>query len=64
MGQTLFMPDMKNICILGSTGSIGQNSLEVIANFPGEFRPAYLTTNSNIDLLARQVERYRRSARA
>ena len=62
MGHTLFMPEMKNICILGSTGSIGQNSLEVIANFPGEFRAAYLTTNSNIELLARQVERCRPDA--
>ena len=53
---------MKNICILGSTGSIGQNSLEVIANFPGVFRPVYLTTNNNIELLAKQVERFRPEA--
>jgi 1-deoxy-D-xylulose-5-phosphate reductoisomerase len=53
---------MKNICILGSTGSIGQNSLEVIANFPGEFRPACLTTNRNIALLGAQVERFRPDA--
>lgn len=53
---------MKNICILGSTGSIGQNSLEVIANFPGKFRPACLTTNNNIGLLRTQVERFRPDA--
>lgn len=53
---------MKNICILGSTGSIGQNSLEVIANFPDQFRPAYLTTNKNIDLLQKQIERFRPDA--
>ena len=53
---------MKNICILGSTGSIGQNSLEVIANFPDQFRPVYLTTNKNIDLLQKQVERFRPDA--
>ncbi len=49
---------MKTICILGSTGSIGQNSLEVIAHFPGEFRPAYLTTNTNTRLLQAQVDRW------
>jgi 1-deoxy-D-xylulose-5-phosphate reductoisomerase len=49
---------MKNICILGSTGSIGQNSLEVISNFPGQFRPAYLATNKNINLLKKQIDRF------
>jgi 1-deoxy-D-xylulose-5-phosphate reductoisomerase len=53
---------MKTICILGSTGSIGQNSLEVIAHFPGEFRPAYLTTNTNTRLLQAQVDRWRPDA--
>jgi len=50
---------MKNICILGSTGSIGQNSLDVIANFPEEFHVAYLTANSNVDMLQRQIERFK-----
>jgi len=49
---------MKNICILGSTGSIGRNSLEVIANFPDDFRVAYLTANTNIDLLHQQICRF------
>ncbi|HYQ87139.1 MAG TPA: 1-deoxy-D-xylulose-5-phosphate reductoisomerase, partial [Bacteroidota bacterium] len=49
---------MKNICILGSTGSIGQSSLEVIANFPDEFRVAYLSTNQNIELLQKQIQRF------
>ncbi|TAK51300.1 MAG: 1-deoxy-D-xylulose-5-phosphate reductoisomerase [Bacteroidetes bacterium] len=53
MGKT------KNICILGSTGSIGKNSLEVIARFPELFRPASLTTNSNIDLLEQQIARFK-----
>ncbi len=52
---------MKNICILGSTGSIGRSSLEVIANFPDEFRVAYLTSNTNIDLLQQQIRRFRPS---
>jgi len=49
---------MKNIAILGSTGSIGRNSLEVIENFPNEFRVTYLTTNKNIELLSKQVAKF------
>src|SRR3990172_9407815 len=48
----------KNIAILGSTGSIGRNALEVIGAFPDRFRVTYLTANSNIDLLLEQVERF------
>ena len=50
---------MKNICILGSTGSIGRNALEVIANFPDLFRVTYLTANRNIDLLREQITRFK-----
>lgn len=53
------MSTQKNIAILGSTGSIGTNSLEVIRNFPGLFRAAYLTTNRNIDLLQEQIRLFR-----
>jgi 1-deoxy-D-xylulose-5-phosphate reductoisomerase len=53
---------MKNICILGSTGSIGISSLEVISGFPDRFRPVCLTANRNIDALADQVRRYRPEA--
>ncbi|MFI5252917.1 MAG: 1-deoxy-D-xylulose-5-phosphate reductoisomerase [Bacteroidota bacterium] len=49
---------MKNICILGSTGSIGKNALEVIANFPDMFRVTYLTANKNIGLLQEQINRF------
>jgi len=49
----------KNIAILGSTGSIGKNSLEVIANFPDQFNVSYLTVNKNIDALCDQVRRFR-----
>jgi len=49
------MPTRKNIAILGSTGSIGQNSLEVIRNSPDRFAATYLTANTNIDLLEQQV---------
>ncbi len=47
---------MKNIAILGSTGSIGQNALKVIKEFPGDFRAIALTANSNVELLKKQIE--------
>jgi 1-deoxy-D-xylulose-5-phosphate reductoisomerase len=50
---------MKNIVILGSTGSIGKNSLDVISRFPGEFRASYLVAHRNIALLRKQIEEYR-----
>jgi 1-deoxy-D-xylulose-5-phosphate reductoisomerase len=49
---------MKNICILGSTGSIGQSSLDVIAGFPDRFRVTYLTANKNIRRLEQQIARF------
>ena len=49
---------MKCIAILGSTGSIGQNTLEVIRNFPDKFCAVGLSTNSNIDILYRQIKEF------
>ena len=49
---------MKRIAILGSTGSIGQNTLEVIRNFPDKFCAVGLSTNSNIDILYRQIKEF------
>ena len=45
----------RNIAVLGSTGSIGRNSLEVIKGLPDRFRVTYLTANKNTDLLAQQI---------
>jgi 1-deoxy-D-xylulose-5-phosphate reductoisomerase len=45
---------MKKVLILGSSGSIGVNSLNVIRNFPDRFSVEALTVNSNIDLLEQQ----------
>jgi 1-deoxy-D-xylulose-5-phosphate reductoisomerase len=50
---------MKNIAILGSTGSIGKNALEVIRHFPQRFRVVAISANSNIDLLYEQVCEFR-----
>ncbi|MGD0337386.1 MAG: 1-deoxy-D-xylulose-5-phosphate reductoisomerase [Bacteroidota bacterium] len=49
---------MRNIAILGSTGSIGRSSLEVIQTIPDQFRATYLTTNRNIELLNEQIRRF------
>jgi len=46
----------KRLSILGSTGSIGVNALDVISHLKGEFEIIYLSTNSNIDLLLEQVK--------
>lgn len=50
---------MKQIAILGSTGSIGCNTLRVIEAFKGEFGVAALGAGSNVELLAEQVEQFR-----
>ncbi len=50
---------MKNIAILGSTGSIGRNALEVIAKFPDRFRVIGLTAWNNSALLQAQIIRFR-----
>ncbi len=49
---------MKNIVILGSTGSVGRNSLDVIEKFKDKLNVLGLSANSNIDLLLEQVERF------
>jgi len=53
------MSKIKNIVILGSTGSIGQNTLEVINKFKDKFNILGLSTNSNIHLLLKQVEKFK-----
>jgi 1-deoxy-D-xylulose-5-phosphate reductoisomerase len=49
---------MKNIFILGSTGSIGTNTLEVIRQFKDEFSVYALSANRNIELLEKQIEEF------
>lgn len=53
---------MKRITILGSTGSIGTNALDVISRFPDRFEVAYLSARSNVKLLAEQAKRFRPKA--
>ena len=49
---------MKNLSILGSTGSIGCNALEIVEMFPGRFTVKALAAKNNTTLLAKQVEKF------
>ncbi len=50
---------MKNVVILGSTGSIGKSALDVISRNPDRFRVVGLTAHRNVELLARQIAEFR-----
>ncbi|MGQ9471275.1 MAG: 1-deoxy-D-xylulose-5-phosphate reductoisomerase [Candidatus Aminicenantales bacterium] len=47
------------VIILGSTGSIGRNTLEVIASFPGRFQVAGLAAGANASLLLAQAAQFK-----
>jgi len=49
---------MKRIAILGSTGSIGESALKVVASFNGDFKVVGLTIQSNIRRLDEQVKKF------
>ena len=49
---------MKNVAILGSTGSIGQAVLEVIAHLKDNFKVFAISANRNVSLLEEQIEKY------
>ena len=50
---------MKALTILGSTGSIGQNTLRVAEAFPDRFRVVALAAGHNVEVLAEQIARHR-----
>ncbi|MEX5215723.1 MAG: 1-deoxy-D-xylulose-5-phosphate reductoisomerase [Nitrospiraceae bacterium] len=50
---------MKEIVLLGSTGSIGTNTLDIVDRFPDEFRVVGLTAGSNDEKLEEQIRRFR-----
>ena len=53
---------MKYLSILGSTGSIGTQTLEIIKQFPNEFKVVGLTTNKNSNLLLEQIKEFKPKA--
>src|SRR5512132_1059839 len=50
---------MKNLSVLGSTGSIGRSALDVVEAFPGEFCVVALAAGRSVEKLASQVARHR-----
>lgn len=50
---------MKNIAILGSTGSIGTQTLEVVSLHEDELNVTSLACGKNIDLLEKQIRRFK-----
>lgn len=49
---------MKRISILGSTGSIGTQALDVIEAYPDRFMVAALSCSKSVDMLCEQIERF------
>ena len=49
---------MKTLSILGSTGSIGQNTLTIVSMFPDRFRVKALAAKKNISLLSEQIKKF------
>ncbi len=50
---------MKGLAILGSTGSIGRQTLDVVRSLPDRFKVIGLAAGGNLELLGRQVEEFR-----
>ena len=49
----------RNIAVLGSTGSIGRQTLDVMAEYPSLFHPWLLVARSSADLLIGQARQWR-----
>jgi len=52
------MPEPKRIALLGSTGSIGTQTLDIVSRFPNKFKVEVLTCCNNADLLIRQAKQF------
>jgi 1-deoxy-D-xylulose-5-phosphate reductoisomerase len=52
------MEVVKNLAILGSTGSIGQSTLAVVTEHPQEFRVVGLAAGRNVELLGAQIGQF------
>lgn len=53
---------MKNVVLLGSTGSIGTSTLKVVEDLPGQLRLVGLAAGNNVDLLLKQACRHQPAA--
>ena len=52
------MKRKRNIALLGSTGSIGRQTLEVVSEYPDLFQAWVLVANNSADLLIEQALKY------
>ncbi len=50
---------MKNIAILGSTGSIGTQCLDILTDYPEQFKVTALSCGSNVERLKEQAEKFK-----
>ncbi|MEJ0005565.1 MAG: hypothetical protein WDM77_04060 [Steroidobacteraceae bacterium] len=50
---------MKGIAVLGATGSIGVNTLDVIARHPDRYQVVALGAQRNVDLLLTQIQQFK-----
>lgn len=50
---------MKKISLLGSTGSIGVNTLDVVERYPENFQICALSAGSNVELFAQQIRKFK-----
>ena len=50
---------LRHVVVLGSTGSIGVNTLDVIARHPAQFKVFALTASTNVEVMLAQCMRYR-----
>lgn len=57
--ETMTQLNKRNIAVLGSTGSIGRQTLDIIAEYPGRFHAWLLVARSSADLLIQQARQYR-----
>jgi len=57
-GQRKGNDSLRRIALLGSTGSIGRNALDVVAKYPARFRVALLACRQNADLILKQAEQF------
>ena len=48
----------KNVAVIGSTGSIGRQTLDIIAQHPDKFSAEVLTANTQADLLIEQALKF------
>jgi 1-deoxy-D-xylulose-5-phosphate reductoisomerase len=53
------MSSLQRVCVLGSTGSIGVNTLDVIARHPDRYEVVALSAMSRVDALAAQCLTWR-----